>query len=380
MASGESPMSELYLGLISGTSLDAVDAALVDFAAHPPRPVVFHSHPFPADLRAALLALCHGGGGDELRRMAQLDVQVGKLFGDAALAVLNRAAVAPETVRAIGSHGQTVRHEPASDPPFTVQIGDPNHIAQRTGITTVADFRRRDVAAGGQGAPLVPAFHAALLRVSDEDRVVLNIGGMANITVLPREPRHAVGGFDTGPGNVLMDGWAQRHLDTARDENGRWAATAEPDAQLLAALLDDAYFKRPPPKSTGREYFNMRWLESHLKRSSAAAPATVQASLCALTAMSAAHDITRYAPATKRVLVCGGGIHNATLMQRLATELSGITVESTQTLGLDPDWIEALAFAWLAKQTLDGHAGNLPAVTGASAAVVLGGIYPGRTK
>lgn len=380
MASGESPMSELYLGLISGTSLDAVDAALVDFAAHPPRPVVFHSHPFPADLRTALLALCHGGGGDELRRMAQLDVQVGKLFGDAALAVLNRAAVAPETVRAIGSHGQTVRHEPESDSPFTVQIGDPNHIAQRTGITTVADFRRRDIAAGGQGAPLVPAFHAALLRVSDEDRVVLNIGGMANITVLPREPRHAVGGFDTGPGNVLMDGWAQRHLDTARDENGRWAATAEPDAQLLAALLDDAYFKRPPPKSTGREYFNMRWLESHLKRSSAAAPATVQASLCALTAMSAAHDITRYAPATKRVLVCGGGIHNATLMQRLATELSGITVESTQTLGLDPDWVEALAFAWLAKQTLDGHAGNLPAVTGASAAVVLGGIYPGRTK
>lgn len=379
MASGESPMSELYLGLISGTSLDAVDAALVDFAAHPPRPVVFHSHPFPADLRTALLALCHGGGGDELRRMAQLDVQVGKLFGDAALAVLNRAAVAPETVRAIGSHGQTVRHEPESDSPFTVQIGDPNHIAQRTGITTVADFRRRDIAAGGQGAPLVPAFHAALLRVSDEDRVVLNIGGMANITVLPREPHHAVGGFDTGPGNVLMDGWAQRHLGTARDENGRWAATAEPDAQLLAALLDDTYFKRPPPKSTGREYFNMRWLESHLKRSSAA-PATVQASLCALTAMSAAHDITRYAPATKRVLVCGGGIHNATLMQRLATELSGITVESTQTLGLDPDWVEALAFAWLAKQTLDGHAGNLPAVTGASAAVVLGGIYPGRTK
>lgn len=370
-------MAELYLGLISGTSLDAVDAALVDFAVQPLRPVAFHSHPFPADLRNALLALCHDGDGDELRRMAQLDVQVGKLFADAALALLQDAAVPPNAVVAIGSHGQTVRHEPASEPPFTVQIGDPNHIAQRTGITTVADFRRRDIAAGGQGAPLVPAFHAALLQVPEEDRVVLNVGGMANITVLPRDPRHAVRGFDTGPGNVLMDSWAQRHLGAPRDDNGRWAASVEPDAQLLAALLDDAYFKRPPPKSTGREYFNLTWLESHLKRS-AVSPAAVQSSLCALTAISAARDIAAYAPATKRVLVCGGGIHNATLMQRLAAELSGIAVESTAILGLDPDWVEALAFAWLAKQTLDGQSGNLPAVTGASAAVVLGGIYPGR--
>lgn len=372
-------MPELYIGLISGTSLDAVDAALVDFAPQQPRPVAFHSHPFPSDLRAALLALCEGGERDELHRMAQLDVQVGKLFGDAALAVLNRAAVAPETVRAIGSHGQTVRHEPQSNPPFTVQIGDPSHIAQRTGITTVADFRRRDIAAGGQGAPLVPAFHAAVLRVSDEDRVVLNIGGMANITVLPRDSQHAVSGFDTGPGNVLMDGWAQCHLGTARDDDGQWAASAEADPDLLATLLEDAYFQRLPPKSTGREYFNMHWLTTRLAAFSAA-PATVQASLCALTAISAARDIKHYAPATKRVLVCGGGVHNTTLMGRLATELAGIKIASTQSVGLDPDWVEALAFAWLAKQALDGRAGNLPTVTGASAAAVLGGIYPGRLK
>lgn len=379
-ASVDHEMSELYIGLISGTSLDAVDAALVDFAVQPPRPIAFHSHPFPADLRAALLTLCHGAGANELRQMAQLDVRVGRLFAAAALAVLESAAIPATAVRAIGSHGQTVRHEPGGNLPFSVQIGDPNSIAQHTGITTVADFRRRDMAAGGQGAPLVPAFHAAQLRVPDENRVVLNIGGMANITVLPRDARQAVSGFDTGPGNVLMDGWANHHLGTPQDEAGRWAASAAFDPQLLAALLKDDYFERPPPKSTGREHFNQTWLESRLTQSpTALAAATVQASLCALTAVSATLAIKRYAPATQRILVCGGGIHNTTLMQSLAAELPGITVQSTQAMGLDPDWVEALAFAWLAKQTLAGQPGNLPSVTGASEAVTLGGIYPGRS-
>jgi anhydro-N-acetylmuramic acid kinase len=284
-------------------------------------------------------------------------------------------------VRAIGSHGQTVRHEPDGDHPFSVQIGDPNVIAEITGITTIADFRRRDIAAGGQGAPLVPAFHAAVLRSSDEDRVALNIGGMANITVLPRDPAQAVTGFDTGPGNVLMDAWAARHLGTPLDSEGRWAGSAPRDEALLAVLLSDEYFQRQPPKSTGREHFNMTWLEARLAQlGTAPEPAQVQASLAALTALSCAAAIQRYAPRTQQVLVCGGGVHNVTLLQQLTDALPGVRVASTQTQGLDPDWVEALAFAWLAQQTLAGKPGNLPSVTGARAPVVLGGIYSAGGK
>lgn len=369
-------MPELFIGLMSGTSLDAIDVTLVDFASQPPRPLAVHSHPFPPALRAELLALCHGSMKDELQHMATLDVRLGRLFAEAALAVLKECDIPASAIRAIGSHGQTVRHEPTGEYPFTVQIGDPNSIAQLTGITTVADFRRRDIAAGGQGAPLVPAFHAAVFRSTDEDRVILNIGGMANVTLLPHDQQQPVSGFDTGPGNVLMDVWVARHLDTPHDAGGRWAGSATAHPELLALLLEDQYFQRPPPKSTGRERFNMTWLEARLKKISPE-PAQVQATLCALTAISSAAAIKRYAPQTKRVLVCGGGVHNTTLMQRLTTELPGIAVESTQVLGLDPDWVEALAFAWLAKQTLDGRPGNLPSVTGAQAPVVLGGIYLG---
>ena len=369
-------MPELFIGLMSGTSLDAIDAALVDFATQPPQPLAVHSHPFPPALRAELLALCHGGKTDELQHMATLDVRLGRLFAEAALAVLKQCDVPASAIRAIGSHGQTVRHEPTAEYPFSVQIGDPNSIAQLTGITTVADFRRRDIAAGGQGAPLVPAFHAAVFRSTDEDRVILNIGGMANVTLLPHDPQQLVSGFDTGPGNVLMDAWVARHLDTPHDAEGRWAGSVAAHSELLALLLEDDYFQRPPPKSTGRERFNLAWLETRLDQiSPAPVPAQVQATLCALTAISSAAAIKRYAPQTERVLVCGGGVHNTTLMRHLAAALPGITVESTQALGLDPDWVEALAFAWLAKQTLDGLPGNLPSVTGAQSPVVLGGIY-----
>jgi anhydro-N-acetylmuramic acid kinase len=349
---------------------------LVDLSSPTPQQIAVHSHPLPSALRTQLLALCHGGTTDELRHTAELDLRLGSLFAEAALALLQRAAIPASAVRAIGSHGQTVRHEPDGDSPFTVQIGDPNVIAQITGITTVADFRRSDIASGGQGAPLVPAFHAAVLRSTDEDRVALNIGGMANITVLPSNPEQAVTGFDTGPGNVLMDAWAARHLGTPQDNEGRWAGSAQRHEPLLAALLSDAYFQRPPPKSTGREHFNMAWLEARLAQlDTEPEPAQVQASLVALTAQSCAAAIQRYAPHTQQVLVCGGGVHNVTLMQQLADALPGKRVVSTQTLGLDPDWVEALAFAWLAKQTLAGKPGNLPSVTGAKASVVLGGIY-----
>jgi len=369
-------MPELFVGLMSGTSLDAIDAVLVDLASPTPQQIAVHSHPLPTALRTQLLALCHGGTADELRRTAELDVRLGSLFAEATFSLLQRAAIPASAVRAIGSHGQTVRHEPDGDSPFSVQIGDPNVIAQITGITTVADFRRSDIASGGQGAPLVPAFHAAVLRSTDEDRVALNIGGMANITVLPSNPEQAVTGFDTGPGNVLMDAWAARHLGTPQDNEGRWAGSAQRHEPLLAALLSDAYFQRPPPKSTGREHFNMAWLEARLAQlDTEPEPAQVQASLVALTAQSCAAAIQRYAPHTQQVLVCGGGVHNVTLMQQLADALPGKRVVSTQTLGLDPDWVEALAFAWLAKQTLAGKPGNLPSVTGAKASVVLGGIY-----
>ncbi len=374
-------MPELFIGLMSGTSLDAIDAVLVDLASPTPHQIATHSHPLPAALRTQLLALCHGGSADELRQMAELDVRLGHLFAEAALTLLQHAATSASSVCAIGSHGQTVRHVPDGATPFTVQIGDPNVIVECTGITTVADFRRRDLAAGGQGAPLVPAFHAAVLRNPDEDRVVLNIGGMANITVLPRDPQQVVTGFDTGPGNVLMDAWIARHKDVPLDNGGRWAASAPHHEPLLVALLSDAYFQRPPPKSTGREHFNMAWLETILAQlDTEPTPAEVQASLVALTARSCASAIRHFAPTTQRALVCGGGAHNDTLMRQLTDALPGLSVASTLSLGLNPDWVEALAFAWLAKLTLAGKPGNLPGVTGARAPVVLGGIYTAGVK
>ncbi len=369
-------MPELFIGLMSGTSLDAIDAVLVDLSSQTPQQIAAHSHPLPAALRAQLLTLCHGGRTDELRQMAALDVDLGRLFAEAALALIQRAAIPAAEVRAIGSHGQTVRHAPDHNPPFSVQIGDPNIIAQLAGITTIADFRRRYAILRcewlGQGAHLV-----RLLRCrAAEDRVALNIGGMANITILPSDLRQPVTGFDTGPGNVLMDAWAARHLGTTQDDEGRWAESALYHEPLLATLLSDTYFQRPPPKSTGREYFNMAWLEAKLGQlDSVPEPAAVQASLLILTAQSIAAAIQRYAPHAQRVLACGGGVHNVALMRQLADRLPGRHVASTQTLGLDPDWVEAQAFAWLAKQTLETRPGNLPSVTGARSAVVLGGIY-----
>ncbi len=368
----------LYIGLMSGTSMDAVDAALLDFEEAAFTLVATHREPIPADVRAALLEVA-GGHGDHLDRVSELDALVGALFARAVEALLHAQGLSPTRVRAIGSHGQTVRHRPAGPTPTSVQIGDPNAIAERTGITTVADFRRRDMAAGGQGAPLAPAFHRAAFHDPRSDRVVLNIGGIANVTVLSSDPEAPVKGFDTGPGNVLLDAWASEHLHTTMDADGRWAAGGRTHEGLLAAMLRDPYFATAPPKSTGRERFNLRWLREVLDAHvPAVLPRDVQRTLCALTELSVAQAIERHAPATREVLVCGGGAHNPVLMEGLAAQMRGRRVISTAAAGLDPAWVEAAAFAWLAHRTLSGLPGNLPDVTGARHEVVLGGIYPGK--
>jgi Predicted molecular chaperone distantly related to HSP70-fold metalloproteases len=362
----------LYIGLMSGTSLDGVDALLVDFSSAQPRAVSSHHQPYPTEIRAALLELSHASH-PELHQLAQMDVQLGELYAQAVNTLLDRAGIAAATIQAIGSHGQTVRHHPHGPHPYTLQLGDPNVIAERTGITTVADFRRRDIAAGGQGAPLVPAFHAAQFHHPGYMRVVVNLGGMANITVLPANGNAPVIGFDTGPGNVLLDGWAQRHRGSTYDADGAWAAAGTRLPALLQRLLAEPYFTQAPPKSTGRERFNLPWLETRLE--GAEDPQDVQATLLELTALSVSQAINGHAGAAQEVLVCGGGAYNRALLQRLAHHLAPRTVLSTARYGVEPQAVEAMAFAWLAQQTLHGKPGNLPTVTGARRPVVLGGIY-----
>ncbi|HFC53271.1 MAG TPA: anhydro-N-acetylmuramic acid kinase [Gammaproteobacteria bacterium] len=366
-----------YIGLMTGTSLDGIDAALVRFDGNTPHCLAAHTEPYPSDLRDALLELSQPEA--DVATMMELDVRLGRLYATEVKRLLSRARISAEQVVAIGSHGQTIRHVPASKYPSTLQIGDPNIVAQLTGITTVTDFRRRDVAAGGQGAPLVPAFHDAVFRQPGENRVILNIGGIANVTVLPGEKELPVGGFDTGPGNILMDGWAARHLGLPQDQDGGWAASGRVDPQLLKEMLSDPFFRQPPPRSTGREHFNQRWLEAR-QPAGKLPPEDVAATLCELTATTIADAIRHQAGDTERIIVCGGGVHNATLMNRLEQLLAPCTVESSARHGVDPDRVEAIAFAWLARQTLTGGAGNLPSVTGAREPAVLGAIYPGTGK
>jgi len=368
-------MHDLYLGLMSGTSLDGIDAAIIDCSTRVPHVVAARTFAFESALRELLLDLAQERSEREIERLGEADHWLGERLAQAALTLIGEAGLTPRDVQAIGSHGQTVRHRPDGPHPFSLQVGDPNILAERTGITTVADFRRRDMAAGGQGAPLVPAFHAACFRSPDEDRAVLNIGGMANLTLLPADPAQPVGGFDTGPGNVLMDAWIHRERGARCDLDGAWAASGSPDPALLDALLQDPYFARTPPKSTGREYFHLGWLERHLDQP--AAPAKdIQATLSALTAQSVAAALRRWAPQTRRVLVCGGGAHNTKLLADFRERMPQASIESTEAHGLHPGWIEAAAFAWMARETLAGRATNQPSVTGARVATLLGGIYP----
>ncbi|WP_413624994.1 anhydro-N-acetylmuramic acid kinase [Luteibacter sp. Lutesp34] len=362
----------LYLGLISGTSADGIDAALVRFTNGLPALVAGITHPWDETLRRRILAVAQDEVRLDLDEYGRLDVAVAHAFADAAQAVLETAGVAAGDVIAVGSHGQTIRHRPVGDLPFTLQIGDPSVIAERIGIDTVADFRRADVAAGGQGAPLVPAFHATVLRPEHGARVVLNLGGIANVTRLSADGH--VTGFDTGPANGLMDAWCLRHRGEAFDRDGRFAASGHVDDELLAQLLDDPYFALPPPKSTGREHFHLAWLDMH-PRVADLSPEDVQSTLLAFSAHSVADAIALHAADATDVVACGGGVHNTALMQAIASRLEGRPLHVSSAFGIDPDGMEAMAFAWLAYRRLRGEPGNLPAVTGASGPRLLGAVY-----
>jgi anhydro-N-acetylmuramic acid kinase len=364
--------ANLYVGLMTGTSLDGVDAVLADLDAFPPRIVGTVHVSLADDLRKELLLLSTSGS-DELHRSAVAAQHLARAYASAVMQLLLEANVEPAQVRAIGAHGQTVRHRP--DAGYTVQLNAPATLAELTGIDVVADFRSRDIAAGGQGAPLLPVFHAGLFTVACP-RAVVNIGGIANVTGLPAaESSEPVIGFDCGPGNVLVDAWAAEHLGCPFDRDGDWAAGGHSNATLLQALLEEPYFSLPPPKSTGRELFNREWLLHKLAQRKVD-PRDVQATLTRLTAVAIGQAIARYAAGATDVLVCGGGAFNATLMRMLGEECAPRPVASTQMLGVAPDHVEAFAFAWFAREHVHGRCASLPAVTGARGARVLGALYP----
>jgi anhydro-N-acetylmuramic acid kinase len=359
--------------------MDAVDAALAEVSATEFRMLAAHSVELPGALAVRLRRLATPADGrglnfDPIDELGELDALAGELFASAALGLLAANGLEPPDIRAIGSHGQTLRHRPRGPQPFTLQIGDPNVIAARTGIPVVADFRRRDMALGGEGAPLVPAFHAAVFAHPEEYRAVLNLGGVANLTLLP--PGQPVTGFDTGPANSLMDAWTRRHLDQPFDRDGAWAAAGEVCAPLLEALLAHPFLALAPPKSTGPEDFTLAWLDETVARAGAPPADAVQATLCEFAAAGVAAALAAAPP--QRLLVCGGGGHNRHLVARLAARLPLTRLESTAAHGVDPDLVEAGAFAWLAARTLASLPGNLPAVTGASRPAVLCAIWPGE--
>jgi anhydro-N-acetylmuramic acid kinase len=360
--------SELYLGIMSGTSLDGVDVTLIDLTAAPSI-VASHFQPYSPGLVKDLLEM-HTSGPDELHRAQLTANQLAGHYADATRTLLQSAAVKAHRVRAIGCHGQTVCHRPEHG--YTLQLNNGALLAELSGITVVCDFRARDIAAGGQGAPLVPAFHNHVLRHPTLHRTILNIGGIANLTDLA--PNRPTTGFDTGPGNLLMNAWIGKHRGAAYDENGAWAGSGKIIPALLQALLAEPYFATTPPKSTGRDLFNLEWLESHLNGNES--PADVQATLLALTADSIVSAIRRDCAGAEEVYVCGGGAHNAALITRLRTALPECRMQKTDVMGIAADWMEAAAFAWLAQQTLHLHPANLPAVTGARHPCILGAIYP----
>ncbi|MDP9503015.1 anhydro-N-acetylmuramic acid kinase [Pseudomonas protegens] len=359
-----------YIGVMSGTSLDGLDIALIE-QSPAIRLIATHYIPMPETLRAELLSLC-ASGPDEIARSAMAQQHWVKLAAQGIHSLLQQQQLQAQDIRAIGSHGQTVRHEPSRG--FTVQIGNPALLTELTGITVISDFRSRDVAAGGQGAPLAPAFHEALFEQRSGKRAVLNVGGFSNLSLI--ETAKPVAGFDCGPGNVLLDAWIQTQRAETFDRNGQWAASGQLDQALLKTLLSDPFFATQGPKSTGREVFNLQWLNQHLAQHPAIPAENVQATLLELTALTIVDSLLAAQVGTQELLVCGGGAHNGTLMRRLSALLPGTQVNSTAVYGVDPDWVEAMAFAWLAHCCLEGIAANRPSVTGARGLRVLGAIYP----
>ena len=363
-----------YVGVMSGTSVDGLDVAVVDMTTGAPRITESTTVALPDALAAALVALS-SPGDDEIDRAGACDAAFGEFIGGAVLGCLDTWGISPVDIRAIGCHGQTIRHRPDSTPPFTMQIGDPNRVAETTGIDTVADLRRRDMAAGGQGAPLAPLFHDALFRDAERHRIVVNVGGIANATMLPAAS-DAILGFDTGPGNALLDAWSRHCTGEPYDRGGVWASQGEVAPRLLETLVRDGFVSREPPKSTGKERYNL----NYVIRMSAPfdyPPEDVQATLLDFTAWSIATAVERWGPGIGDVVVCGGGRHNHALMGRLAANLPGYGIFLSDDLGADGDGLEAAAFAWFAYRTLSEQPSNVPAVTGAKGPRVLGAIYPG---
>jgi len=363
------PRPESYVGLMSGTSLDGVDAALVHWDGAAASTLATHFLEYPPTLRAECLALSTPGH-NELERAAATGITLSSLYARAVRAVLDKAGMGSASVRAIGCHGQTIRHRPALG--FSIQLVDGSRLAEATGIDVICDFRSRDLSAGGQGAPLTPAFHADSFGSATEHRAVVNVGGIANITNLP--PGGTVTGFDCGPGNVLMDAWAQHHLGTPFDEDGRWARKGRVDTTLLGRLLCEPFLAATPPKSTGRELFCLDWLVRQID--SAAKPGDVQATLLAFTTEAIAVALETWCSGVQAVFLCGGGARNGALVDALQLRMGSIPVNTTAALGVDPDWVEAIAFAWLARRWINRRPGNLPAVTGAAGPRILGGCFP----
>ncbi|MBX8547046.1 anhydro-N-acetylmuramic acid kinase [Pseudomonas cichorii] len=363
-------MAFFYIGVMSGSSLDGIDIALLEQDDRP-RLLATHYIPMPEDLYTELLGLC-SSGADELARAAIAEQKWVKLVAQGIASLLQEQNMVAGQIRAIGSHGQTIRHEPGRG--FSIQIGNPALLAELTEITVVSDFRRRDIAAGGQGAPLVPAFHEALFDDNKDRRAVLNIGGFSNLSII--ESDRPVSGFDCGPGNVLLDAWIQSQRHQSFDKDGAWAASGQVDPALLKGLLSDQFFLTKGPKSTGREVFNLGWLHHHLFQLPTIAPENVQATLLELTALTITESLQAAQSSTSELLVCGGGAHNVALMDRLAALLPETKVSSTAKFGVDPDWVEAMAFAWLAHCCLESVPANRPTVTGARGLRVLGAIYP----
>jgi anhydro-N-acetylmuramic acid kinase len=359
---------------MSGTSMDGVDVAIVDFSKIQPKVLAFQTYNYSPQLLRDLNHLC-SPSENELMLMGHADRAVAMHFADAIKQLLDETEIDAQQIIAIGSHGQTIRHHPSGQHGFTLQIGDPNTLAALTGIDVIADFRRKDIALGGQGAPLAPAFHHAIFSHSQHSRIILNIGGISNITYIPNDPNKSVIGYDTGPGNTLMDQWCQQHMHTPYDQNGSWAAQGKCDSQLLNKLMSDPFFALPFPKSTGRETFNMNWLNGHLADlDHAPSVESVQSTLALLTASSIAQQIHLFAD-VEEVFVCGGGAKNDFLMECLENELVEVELSNTEDIGMSADSVEAVAFAWFAYAYINKLPGNLPSVTGASKKAILGGLF-----
>jgi anhydro-N-acetylmuramic acid kinase len=353
--------------------MDAVDCALVEYSDEIITLIDYQQYPIRREIHNELKSI---NKNSTIETVTRLDVILGKLFANAALKLIRKCRLDAKQITAIGCHGQTIMHHSDRPDATTLQIGDPNLICYMTGITTVADFRRMDIAAGGEGAPLTPIFHERVFRDLSENRVILNIGGITNITILPSDPALPVTGFDVGPGNVLMDAWINQHLNQAMDNDGKWAASSNVNINLMKILFADNYFKLPPPKSTGRDYFNLEWLENKLQDfGQHLLPADIQATLADLTTQSVADAIKKYARQTCTLIVCGGGVHNSYLMTTLQNQLPDCKVSSSKDYGFDPDAIEAMTFALLARYRLENIPGNIPSVTGADHECVLGAIY-----